>query len=84
MDYFQSDMENYFMNKTGYPIHKLTFQYIPNNEENKAALSFHLSEREKLDIEASLDSKHNQENFIRVSDLLNNRDKLASTIPPKN
>ncbi|HWJ93004.1 MAG TPA: patatin-like phospholipase family protein [Flavisolibacter sp.] len=83
MDYFQSDMENYFMNKTGYPIHKITFQYIPNKEENKAALSFHLSEREKIDIEASLDSKHNQENFIKISQLLNNRDKLASTAPGK-
>jgi hypothetical protein len=77
MDYFQSDMENYFLSTHNYPIHKLTFQYIPNNEENKAALSFHLSEREKRDIAASLDSKHNQENFNKVSEFLNTKGNLA-------
>jgi hypothetical protein len=77
MDYFQSDMENYFVNNSGYPIHKLTFQYIPNKEENKAALSFHLSEREKRDIQSSLNSQHNQQNFNRVLELLNTPGKLA-------
>lgn len=77
MDYFQSDMENYFLSNTGYPIHKITFQYIPNKEENKAALSFHLSEREKRDISSSLDSKHNQENFSRLMELLMPKEKLG-------
>jgi Patatin-like phospholipase len=71
MDYFQSDMENYFVSNSGYPIHKISFQYIPRSEETKAALSFHLSEREKLDIAASLNSKHNQEGFKKVMELLN-------------
>lgn len=75
MDYFQSDMENYFISNSGYPIHKITFQYIPNKEENKAALSFHLSQREKLDIEASLDSKHNRENFKKALELMKAKDK---------
>lgn len=75
MDYFQSDMENYFMSNSGYPIHKLTFQYIPSKEENKAALSFHLSEREKLDIATSLESKHNQENFRKAMELMNAKEK---------
>ena len=48
MDYFQSDMENYFVSNRGYPIHKISFQYIPRSEENKAALSFHLSEQGKI------------------------------------
>jgi hypothetical protein len=77
MEYFQSDMSNYFMGYKKYPIHKVTFQYIPNKEENKAALSFHLSEREKRDIEASLNSRHNQENFNRVRELLQPKEKLA-------
>jgi hypothetical protein len=77
MDYFQSDMANYFMSGTGYPIHTVTFEYIPNKEENKAALSFHLAEREKRDIAASIDSKHNQLNFNKVIDLLNPKGKLA-------
>jgi hypothetical protein len=75
MDYFQSDMENYFVSNSGYPIHKVSFQYIPRSEETKAALSFHLSEREKQDLNASLSSKHNQESFRRVLELLNAKDK---------
>ena len=77
MEYFQSDLTNYFTTKTGYPIHKLTFQYIPTKEGNKAALSFHLSEREKRDVKASLESKHNQESFFRLMELLNTKPRLA-------
>jgi len=78
MEYFQSDMTHYFISKSGYPIHKLTFQYIPSKEENKAALSFHLSEREKRDVRASLESSHNQESFRRLMDLLNSKDRLGA------
>jgi hypothetical protein len=81
MDYFQADMENYFVSNSEFPIHKISFQYIPKKEENKAALSFHLSEREKRDIAASLDSKHNQENFARLIELLYPKDKLAGNNP---
>jgi len=77
MDYFQGDMENYFVNNSGYPIHKISFQYIPRSEENKAALSFHLSELEKQDIAASLNSKHNQEGFQKVIELINAKDRSA-------
>lgn len=75
MDYFQSDMENYFVSNSGYPIHKISFQYIPRSEETKAALSFHLSEREKHDIAASLNSKHNQESFRKILDLVKSKEK---------
>jgi hypothetical protein len=81
MEYFQSDLSNYFMTKTGYPIHKLTFQYIPTKEGNKAALSFHLSEREKRDVKASLDSKQNQESFTKLMDLMNAKHRLAGNNP---
>jgi hypothetical protein len=64
-------MENYFVINIGYPIHKVTIQYIPGNEETKAALSFQLSGIEKRDIGASLDSKHNKENFTKAAALLN-------------
>jgi hypothetical protein len=74
MDYFQSDMENYFVSNSGYPIHKISFQYIPRSEENKAALSFNLSERERLDIAASLNSKHNLEGFRKIMELINAKD----------
>lgn len=70
MDYFQSDMATYFVSNSGYPIHRVTFQYIPDKEENKAALNFHLSQREKRDITASLKSKHNQQGFNKVLELV--------------
>lgn len=70
MDYFQSDMATYFVSNSGYPIHRVTFQYIPDKEENKAALNFHLSQREKRDITASLKSKHNQQGFSKVVELV--------------
>lgn len=76
MEYFQSDMSNYFVSNSGYPIHKITFQYIPGSEENKATLNFHLSQLEKVDIAASLNSSHNQESFLKVVQLLSSADKL--------
>jgi len=79
MDYFQSDMENYFVSNSGYPIHKISFQYIPRSEEHKAALSFHLSEREKLDIAASLNSSHNQEGLKKLLELINTKEKSTET-----
>lgn len=78
MEYFQGDMANYFMSNSGYPIHKITFQYIPDKEENKATLNFHLSQLEKLDIEASLNSKHNQDNFEKLMQLINITDSTKA------
>lgn len=77
MEYFQNDLTNYFISKSGYPIHKITFQYIPSKEENKAALSFHLSEREKRDVKASLESQHNRQSFQKLMDLLQPASRLG-------
>ena len=71
MEYFQSDMATYFVTSRGFPIHKISFQYIPKKEEDKAALSFHLTQREKLDIHASLGSPHNVESFTKILELTN-------------
>ena len=81
MEYFQSDMSNYFITNSGFPIHKLTFQYIPSKEENKAALSFHLSAREKNDIAVSLNSSNNKENFLRLQELISSKGRLAGNNP---
>ncbi len=69
MEYFQKDMATYFLNNQHYPVHNITFQYIPRQEEHKAALSFHLTKQEKIDIAGSLQSKHNQESFKKVLEL---------------
>ncbi len=62
-------MATFFLNNQRYPVHNITFQYIPNKEQHKAALSFHLTKQEKGDIAASLGSSHNQQSFRRVLDL---------------
>lgn len=69
MEYFQKDMTTYFLNNQRYPVHNITFQYIPRAEQHKAALSFHLTKQEKMDIAGSLGSRHNRESFKRVLDL---------------
>jgi hypothetical protein len=75
MEYFQKDMASYFIDHNGYPIKKITFQYIPKKEETKAALSFHLTQREKADIAGSIYSEHNQQSFKKVVKLFNSKDK---------
>jgi len=75
MEYFQKDMVTYFLNNQRYPVHNVTFQYIPRQEEHKAALSFHLTKQEKADIKGSLQSEHNQESFKRVLELFAGKEK---------
>ncbi len=69
MEYFQRDMSTYFLANQRYPVHNITFQYIPSQEEHKAALSFHLTKQEKMDIGGSLSSEHNQQSFRKVLEL---------------
>jgi len=83
MEYFQNDMATYFVSNTGYPIQKVTFQYIPSKEENKAALNFHLSKREKRDIEASLESSYNQQSFRKLQELIAPKEKLGENFSVK-
>ena len=71
MEYFQNDMYTYYATSSGYPIHKIIFQYSSGKSENKAALNFHLSKREKQDIAASLKSAGNIASFKKTIQLLN-------------
>jgi hypothetical protein len=74
MEYFQNDMLSYYTQHTGHNFYKVTFQYATDKEENKAALNFHLSQREKNDIASSLRSSYNAQSFQRVFQLLNSSD----------
>jgi hypothetical protein len=71
MDYSQNDMLGYFAENRNHNIKKIIFQYASTNEENKAALSFHLSKREKKDINEAILSEENQQNFRKLKQLLN-------------
>ncbi len=70
MEYFQNDMLSYYSEHPGRVVHKLLFQYASDKEENKAALNFHLSKREKLDIISSVNSYSNTKSFEQLKVLL--------------
>ncbi|RAJ85571.1 patatin-like phospholipase [Chitinophaga dinghuensis] len=59
-DFDQDDlvnyMEGYFPNK----FHRVIFQYVPQRQDKAAALSWHLTSREKLDIADAIENPANQ------------------------
>jgi len=71
MEYFQNDMYSYYASSSGYPIHKISFQYTSGNAENKAALNFHLTKTEKKNIALSLQAPINIIAQKKVDSLLN-------------
>lgn len=69
MEYFQNDMLSYYVESPGKNIHKVLFEYAADKEENKAALNFHLSKRERKDIVNSISSSSNIKSFQKVMEL---------------
>ncbi len=78
MEYFQNDMLSYYTTNSGYPVYKIAFQYSADKEENKAALNFHLTRREKKDIMSSINLPGNQKSFQRLLDLFNKKSNADS------
>jgi hypothetical protein len=78
MEYSQNDMLSHYVQHTGHSVHKITFEYFSANEENKAALNFHLTRREKKDIMASPNSSFNQKSFVRLAQLFNPQDTVLA------
>ncbi len=70
MEYSQNDLLNYYTTNNGNRIYKIAFQYAADKEENKAALSFHLTRREEKDIVSSIHSAGNQKSFQQTLELL--------------
>lgn len=70
MEYFQNDMLGYYAESEHHHIRKVVFQYASDSAENKAALNFHLTQREKLDILASVRSPLNVKSFQDVFNAL--------------
>ncbi len=79
MEYFQNDMLSYYGEHPGRKVNKVLFQYAAANEENKAALNFHLGKREKLDIIASVNSQFNQASFKKLLELLKQNNNTRET-----
>ena len=70
MEFFQNDMLNYYVTRSGIPVHKIAFQYAADKEEKKAALNFHLTKSEEKDIISSINSLANQQSFQQLIQLL--------------
>jgi hypothetical protein len=66
MEYFQNDMLSYYSNNIPYNLYKVSFQYVADNEESKAALSFHLTQSEKTNIAFALNSEYNKQSLLSV------------------
>ncbi|HEY4111491.1 hypothetical protein [Puia sp.] len=62
-EYNQDDLLSLAQNGMGFPFHKLVFQYVPRTEDADAALNFHLTKQEKLNITGALDNSDNQRAF---------------------
>lgn len=71
MEFFQNDMLEYYAEVKAHNIFKIIFQYASANEENKAALNFHLTQSEKNDIISSVFSKTNEESFSKLVHFMN-------------
>ncbi len=78
MLYSQNDLLSFYATNTGYPVYKVSFQYHSQNEENKAALNFHLTAREKRDIALSLDAADNAPGFRFVDSLLRRQNPVIT------
>jgi len=68
-EYNQDDLLSLSQNAMGFSFRKLIFQYVPKTEDAGAALNFHLTKQEKLNITGSLDNSENQRAFGMFSQL---------------
>ncbi|MEO7923542.1 MAG: hypothetical protein ABIR30_07680 [Chitinophagaceae bacterium] len=82
MEYSQNDLLNYYTTQSGNRIYKIAFQYAADKEENKAALSFHLTRREEMDIISSIHSPVNRKSFQQVLNLFAIRDSIPPAFRP--
>ena len=70
-EYNQNDLLSVIEGYMGNNFYKMTFQYEPKIANAGAALNFHLSRQEKLDIADAINNAPNQQIYQRVNDLLN-------------
>ncbi|HTI91201.1 MAG TPA: patatin-like phospholipase family protein [Puia sp.] len=68
-EYNQDDLLSLSQHAMGFSFRKLIFQYVPKTEDAGAALNFHLTKQEKLNITGSLDNSENRRAFSMFRDL---------------
>lgn len=73
-DHLINYMEGYFPNK----FKRVIFQYVPQQAEKAAALSLHLTSREKLDIARALDNPGNLQTFRMLQEALEYKEEVVA------
>lgn len=68
-EYNLDDLLSLSQSDMNFAFHKLVFQYVPKNEDAAAALNFHLTRQEKLDIAGALENRDNQNEFKKFKEL---------------
>jgi hypothetical protein len=66
-DYYHDEMIQYAHTGYTFPFHKVTFSYTPLPSQKGAALNFHLTRNEKLDIKRALQSAANIAAFKKIT-----------------
>lgn len=59
-DYSESGQYSYLHDGLDSNLHLVSFMYVPENQEQGAALNFHLTAREKRDVKTSFNNPYNQ------------------------
>lgn len=68
-DYYQGEMLHFSHNGYSFPFQKIAFYYEPSPKQKGAALNFHLTTQEKLDIKRALQSTNNTQMFEHILNL---------------
>ena len=69
-DYAENDQYSYMHDGLDSLLHRISFIYVPENEEQGAALNFHLTAKEKVGVIASFNNTANQAAVKQVMALL--------------
>ena len=69
-DYSETDQYSYLQDGIDSNLHRIVFMYVPENEDNGAALNFHLTASEKRDVKASFNNAYNQAMLKQLQQLL--------------
>lgn len=69
-DYSETDQFSYLQGAIDANLHRVVFMYVPEKEDNGAALNFHLTAREKRDVEESFNNEYNQEMMKQLKKLI--------------
>jgi hypothetical protein len=69
-DFAQTNEYSYLHDGLDSVVHRINFMYVPEKEDNGAALNFHLTAQEKKDVIESFNNSNNQAALKKVLDLI--------------